>query len=355
MDIIVRTTINFAHQIKHMKYKPTFILVFAIFIANTAFCQKQYTIGFYNVENLFDTIHDKGKTDAEFLPQGKNNWNGEKYFNKLQHLSKVISELGSDDGPDVLGLCEIENRRVLNDLVKTPLLQKKGYEIVHYESPDVRGIDVALLYKKSMFNFVDAKKYKVKLPDKKRSATRDILLVQLVNHKNDTLVFFVNHFPSRLGGTEKSTPNRCKAASILKSKFDSIITANYQSNIVVMGDFNDEPEDSSIKSVLKCNFNMGQSSYNEIYNPMLDLKSRGEGTIVYKKKYELIDQFMMSSHLLFQNNKLHYVPSSVTIFKPEYIQEQNPKYKGEPFRTQAGQKYLNGYSDHFPIYMKIAY
>jgi len=338
-----------------MKFKIFLILTFAVVTVNTAFSQKQYTIGFYNVENLFDTIHDKKKTDQEFLPTGKNQWNSEKYFNKLQHLSKVISELGSDDGPDVLGLCEIENRRVLKDLIKTPLLQKKGYEIVHYESPDVRGIDVALIYKKSIFTFVDAKKYKVKLPDKKRSATRDILLVQLANNKNDTFVFLVNHFPSRLGGIEKSNPNRRAAATILKSVFDSIITANYLSKIVMMGDFNDEPEDSSIKFVLKCNFNMGQSSYNEIYNPMLDLKNKGEGTIVYKKQYELIDQFMMSNHLLFQNNKVHYVPNSVTIFKPEYIQEQNPKYKGEPFRTMAGQKYLNGYSDHFPIYMKIAY
>ncbi len=338
-----------------MKFKIILVLTLAVATVNTAFSQKQYTVGFYNVENLFDTLNDKKKNDEEFLPAGKNKWNSEKYFNKLQHLSKVISELGSDDGPDVLGLCEIENRRVLNDLVKTPLLQKKGYEIIHYESPDARGIDVALFYKKSQFTYINSKKYKVKLPDKKRSATRDILMVQLVNTKNDTFIFFVNHFPSRLGGTAKSAPNRCAAATILKSVFDSIITANYQSNIVMMGDFNDEPDDSSIKYILKCNYNMGEASYNEIYNPMLDLKNRGEGTIVYKKEFELIDQFMFSNHLLYQNNKVHYVPNSVTIFKPEYIQEQNPKYKGNPFRTFVGPKYLNGYSDHFPIYMKITY
>ncbi|MDZ4757155.1 MAG: endonuclease/exonuclease/phosphatase family protein [Bacteroidota bacterium] len=338
-----------------MKFKIFAIFLFAVVTVNTAFSQKQYTVAFYNVENLFDTINDKKKNDEEFLPLAENKWDSEKYANKLLHLSKVISELGSDDGPDVIGLCEIENRRVLMDLVKTPLLQRKGYEIVHYESPDMRGIDVALFYKKSLFTFIDSKKYKVKLPDKKRSATRDILMVQLLNAKNDTIVFFVNHFPSRLGGIEKSAPNRCTAAAILKSKFDSIIAANYQSNIVMMGDFNDEPDDSSIKYILKCNFTMGESSYNELYNPMLDLKKKGEGTIVYQKKYELIDQFMMSNHLLYQNNKLHYVPNSVTIFKPEYIQEQNPKYKGKPYRTFVGPKYLNGYSDHFPIYMKIAY
>lgn len=339
-----------------MNYKSSALVLLAfLFVLDAKSQKQQHTIAFYNVENLFDTINDKKKNDEDFLPKGKNQWNTEKYHNKLQHLSKVISELGSDDGPDVLGLCEVENRKVLEDLNNTPLLKGKGYGIVHYESPDMRGIDVALFYKKSQFTYIDSKKYKVKLPDKKRSATRDILLVQLVNTKNDTFVFLVNHFPSRLGGTEKSAPNRCTAATILKRVFDSLIQANYQTNVIMMGDFNDEPEDSSIKYVLKCNFSMGQNSYNDLYNPMYDLKQKGEGSIMYQKKYELIDQFMLSSHLLYQSSRMHYVVGSATIFKPEYLQEQNPKYKGSPYRTFAGQKYLNGYSDHFPVYIKIAF
>jgi exonuclease III len=335
--------------------KKYILILFTAFQAFPSFSQKTITIAFYNVENLFDTINSKKTDDEDFTPKGKLKWDTEKYFNKLDHISKVIKELGGIDGPDVLGLSEIENKSVLKDLTSMPLLKPYNYNIVHFESPDERGIDVALIYKSKSLKLISSKAIRIDFPDDAKDRTRDLLLVSMKKDKKDTIYIIVNHFPSRSGGTEATEPKRVFVASKCRTILDSILSINYKSKIILMGDFNDEPTDKSIKEGLKCKFNKNEVSWNELYNPMMDLKAKGEGTIMFKKKLELIDQFMVSEGLLSENSKIHYIPNSATIYNPEYLKETEEAFKGSPFRTFAGKKYLNGFSDHFPIYMKISY
>lgn len=335
--------------------KIFFAFTFLLLIFWSSNAQKSFTVGFYNVENLFDTIDQKQVNDAEYTPEGKLKWNSERYFTKLDHLSKVISELGNNNGPDVLGLAEVENARVLKNLTEMPLLKTEGYNIVHYESPDERGIDVALLFKSKTIKLISSDKIRIQFPDDPKDKTRDILLVSLLKDKKDTIWFLVNHFPSRKGGTEISEPKRIYVAQQARKMVDSLLKQNYQSKIILMGDFNDEPQDRCIRETLKCQYKKNEVSWNELYNPMMDLKEQGKGTIMYRKNYELIDQFMLSAALLSENNKLHYIMNSATIYMPEYIVEQTEAYKGSPLRTYAGMKYLGGYSDHFPVFMKISY
>lgn len=317
--------------------------------------QKSFTVGFYNVENLFDTIDQKRVDDADFTPEGKLKWNSERYFTKLDHLSRVISELGQSNGPDVLGMAEVENAGVLKDLSNMPLLKTEGYNIVHFESPDERGIDVALLFKSKSFKLVAAEKIRISFPDDPKDKTRDILLVSLLKDKKDTIYFMVNHFPSRKGGTEISEPKRIYVAQQARKAVDSLLKQNYQAKIILMGDFNDEPQDRSIREALRCQYKKNEVSWDELYNPMMDLKEKGMGTIMYRRNYELIDQFMLSAAFLSENSKMHYIMNSATIYMPEYLVEQTEAYKGSPLRTYGGQKYLGGYSDHFPVFMKITY
>ncbi|MSQ79602.1 MAG: endonuclease/exonuclease/phosphatase family protein [Flavobacteriaceae bacterium] len=353
------------------------ISLFFLFAAFQSNAQKAITVAFYNVENLFDTINNKKTQDEDFLPKGKLKWGTERYFSKLNHIAKVIDQLGGDEGPDILGLCEVENKRVLNDLVNMPLIRSKGYDIIHFDSPDERGIDVALLYKKVKFKLVAADAVKIHFPlsieeqpkelktqkgTKRKKAkkqridrTRDILVATLVFNKADTFTFIVNHFPSRLGGQDKSEPKRLFVAQTLRSLHDDIMKENYHRRVIMMGDFNDEPADRSIKETLACKYDINNLSWNDLYNPMLDLKNEGKGSISYKKQFEMIDQFILSNSLCLQGEKVHYIQKTAMVFNPDWMQEQDERWKGQPFRTFAGEKYLNGYSDHFPVYLKIAY
>jgi predicted extracellular nuclease len=317
--------------------------------------QKQLTIGFYNVENLFDTVDNKYKEDEDFLPEGKLKWNTKRYETKLDHLAKVISELGGNELPDVLGMCEVENRVVVQDLISQPLLKPGKYDIAHFESPDERGIDVALIFKKKVFTLIESKAFKINFPEDPKDKTRDILLVKLVKNKKDTICFIVNHWPSRLGGTEISEPKRRYVAKRVREVFDSLLAKNFQQKVIIMGDFNDEPSNKSISEDLKCKFDKSQLSYNDLYNPMMDLKNAGKGSIVYRKENEMIDQFMLSQSLCFDGNKMHYISGSAQVNMPDYLVETEEKYKGSPLRTYAGAKYLGGYSDHFAVSIKLTY
>jgi exonuclease III len=214
---------------------------------------------------------------------------------------------------------------------------------------------VALIFKSKIFKLIDSEPIRIRFPDDPTDKTRDILHVTLLKDKKDTLHFIVNHFPSRKGGTEISEPKRIYAAQQTRRIVDSLLKHNYQARIILMGDFNDEPQDRSIRETLRCKYKKNEVSWDELYNPMMDLKEKGMGTIMYRKNYELIDQFMMSASLLYENDKMHYITNSVTIYMPEYLVEPNGAFKGSPFRTYGGQKYLGGYSDHFPIFMKISY
>lgn len=301
-------------------------------------------VAFWNVENLFDTINDPNINDEDFLPAGKQKWNSQRYLDKLSKLSKVILELNSGIGPDLLGVGEIENRKVLEDLTQKTSLKDKEYGIVHYDSPDKRGIDVALLYKKKNFNVLGSKTIAVSIPQD-TFYTRDILLVKGILNKKDTLYVFVNHWPSRRGGKEASDDKRKHAANCLRNATDSLLKLNPSAEILAMGDFNDEPTDPSIRSLM--------STGTGLVNLMDSLKAAGEGSYHYKKEKNLIDQIIVSKSL---QEKKTYAVFYAHIFKADWLMGVN--YKDDPpgpLHTYAGARYIGGYSDHFPVYADLIF
>ena len=312
---------------------------------------KLYSVAFYNLENLFDTIHDVGKNDQEYLPQSAKKWDTEKYLSKLTNMSKVMSELSRDkveQGPAVIGVAEIENRRVLDDLVAQPMLAPSEYEIVHYEGPDKRGIDCALLY--------DPKQYKVSSSKLVLSEpfegdtihkTRGFLIV---NGKlaGDKVCFIVNHWPSR-GAAE---PVRIHAAQQVRALVDSLERTDKKLKIIVMGDMNDDPMDKSMLALgaKKYPNEVGQG---DMYSPFWEvLEDKGVGTLLYRGKWNLFDQILVSPNLISGKKGLKYNDNEV--FMREYLFEQEGKYKGSPLRTHAGNKWLNGYSDHLPTIIYLS-
>ncbi len=344
-----------------------FILLFLAFAAfSSVQAQKKskkkmpknlLTIAFYNQENLFDTEDDPTIDDSEFLPTSANQWDEAKYRKKLANMAYAISTIGHN-APDILGLCEVENRRVLEDLVKQESLAKYNYGIVHYNSPDERGIDVALLYKKNVFTPFADKSIRIELPNGDK--TRDVLFVSGILGKKDTLHVFVVHFPSRRGGLEASEPRRIIAATKVRQAVDSLLQRNPKSNILLMGDWNDEPDNKSIIEVLKAKGDMQNLQAGDLFNPMARLKAEGLGSHAHynsqekKVEWNVLDQVILSQNLLDRKSKLQYLPNSATIYKPEFLlQQEPPQYKGQPLRTFAGKRYLAGYSDHFPVFVNL--
>ncbi|GAB4151004.1 MAG: endonuclease [Bacteroidia bacterium] len=318
-----------------------FFLVFSL----TANAQKNMRVAFWNLENLYDTINDPNVNDEEFLPSAKNKWNSEKYLTKLNNLSKVILEIN----PDIIGFAEVENKAVLNDLTQKTALQKQGYSIVHYDSPDQRGIDVAMIYKKKSFRVLDSKSIRVELPGDSAYPTRDILLVKGVLSKKDTLFIMINHWPSRRGGTNESEEKRIYAAAKLKQITDSIYKLNSNAQFLAMGDFNDEPTDKSLQSLNCKNISQGAC----FINKMDSIKASGDGTHYYKKEKNVLDQILVSAAF---NEKKTYYAATAYIFKPEWIFAEVYKNDGlSPKRTYAGSRYIGGYSDHLPVYMELIY
>lgn len=314
------------------------------------------TIAFYNVENLFDTINDPKTWDDDRTPKGRDRWTSVIYEKKLKNIAKVIAEIGFDltnQAPSVIGLCEIENRRVLEDLIKTESLIKENYQIIHYDSPDERGIDVAMLFKQNRFNVSSSKTYPLylKRKDGSRDYTRDHLLVSGFLDK-DPIHFIINHWPSRSGGQMRSEPSRILAGKLNKKIIDSILQSNPKANIISMGDFNDNPSDKSIKPILNTIFKKSKIKEGQLFNPMEELYRKGYGSYRYRDKWDMIDQFLLSKNLVDNKNGLFFLKASV--FNKKYLINPSGKYEGYPFKSFAGGKFLNGYSDHFPIYLYLA-
>lgn len=314
------------------------------------------TVAFYNVENLFDTINDPQTFDDDRTPKGRDKWTSIIYKKKLQNIAKVISEIGRDisnSGPSIIGLCEIENKNVLIDLINSEELKNNNYGIAHYDSPDERGIDVALLFNRTRFNPISSKAYPLYLKRKNGEAdfTRDHLLVSGYLD-NELIHFIVNHWPSRSGGQMRSEPSRILAGRLNKKIIDSIISTNPLARIINMGDFNDNPHDKSIKPILNTVFKKTKIKDNQLYNPMEELYKKGHGSYRYRGKWDMIDQFMITKNLANNENSLFFLKAAV--FNKKYLINSDGKYEGYPFRSFAGGKFLNGYSDHFPIYMFLA-
>lgn len=318
---------------------------------------KIHTIAFYNLENLFDTINDPTKLD-EYSPMMVLKTNRKAAYNqKIKNMAKVIAEIGKDvthNSPVILGVCEIENKMVLKDLVNDSLLREKQYEIVHYNSPDVRGIDVGLLYQKDLFTPISSSSHELKIyddKDGKRVATRDQLLVS-GKLEDDLIHIIVNHWPSRRGGEERSRPKRLAAAKLNKHILDSLQIEDPYAKVFIMGDLNDDPTNPSLKKILKTKREPKKAGFKDIYNPFEDFYRKGLGTTAYRDNWSLFDQIMVSKPLL-EKEYTSYRYYKAGIFNKNYLITSKGKYKGYPFRSWTYSGFSNGFSDHFPVYMYI--
>jgi endonuclease/exonuclease/phosphatase family metal-dependent hydrolase len=320
------------------------IIISALFFSLTSLSGvkgQQNTVGFYNLENLFDTENDPSINDEEFLPLGSNQWTQERYQKKLTNMASVIAAMNVD----ILGLGEIENRKVLEDLVQHPLLLTKQYQIIHFDMNDGRGIDVALLYKPSVFKPFKTLRIPVSDPAEPSFKTRDILWVKGLFQK-DTLHVAVNHWPSRNGGREDK---RLAAAKVLRHTLDSAKAVNPNAAVIMVGDFNDDPSNKSIKKILLAKDQQGNAP---LFNTSESTFKKGFGTLSYNGIWNLFDQIIISSSLL--NGQQHYVPDSFVIFALPAMLENKGKYIGTPKRTFRGGEFNEeGYSDHLPVFIKI--
>ncbi len=340
------------------------LISFLVCISNIYIAQCQIdkftirTIGFYNVENLFDTIDDPETIDEAYTPSGKNHYSHHDYLLKIKNTAKVISEIGSDQknsGPVILGLAEIENLKVLNDLIHTEELNAKQYHIIHQDSPDRRGIDVALLYQTSNFSPIETEAIELKLWNEKgeRIYTRDILYVQGILD-DEVIHIFVNHWPSRRGGKTRSDPKRMKAAYLVKKKTDQILMIDPSAKIFILGDFNDDPIDKSVKNGLLLQSEIEKELSKSLFNPMEKMHKKGFNTLAYRDGLNLFDQIIMSNSLVktgkSQSGLVFY---RAGIYNPVYLISQHGRYKGYPLRSFEKNRYSGGYSDHFPVYVEI--
>ena len=313
-------------------------------------------IAFYNVENLFD-CNDDANDDAEFLPQGKREWTNERYQEKLNNIARVLGDI-ADNGGAVVGLAEVENRHVLEDLVRNPSIRKRNYSIIHYDSPDPRGIDCALLYDARAFRPKSSGVRFIALPDESPIPTRDILFTT-GTIENEVFHFIVAHWPSRYGGDPASAGRRMVAAQTMRQVADSLLREYPGSKAILMGDFNDDPFDASVVEGLNLCQTIEETHAADLFSPMLSMYRQGAGTLAYKGKWNLFDIIVVSGNLLKKNTQglhLYQDPEShqlAYVFRRDYLLQQTPKHRGEPLRTFAGGKYIGGYSDHLPVYLYL--
>jgi len=310
---------------------------------------------FYNTENLFDTYDDTLKIDESFLPTGDHYWTPSKYYKKINNISKVITAIGQWQLPEIIGLCEIENRKVLEDLTKRTALKKIKYRIIHKESPDRRGIDVGLLYRPDKFFPIFYEAISVKFPFDANKPTRDILYVKGTNIFKDTLHIFINHWPSRWGGQTETDRKRKFAASVLRAQVDSLFATEKNPNIIIMGDLNDYPTNNSLLKVLKTKTTFDNIESEELYNLAWYLQEvKGKGSHKHEGKWGVLDQIIVSGNLLNPKNKIHTSPDNAHVFNAPFLLEPDNNYTGQkPFRTYLGFKFHDGYSDHLPVYIDL--
>ncbi|MEH6703876.1 MAG: endonuclease/exonuclease/phosphatase family protein [Galbibacter orientalis] len=313
------------------------------------------SIVFYNVENLYDTLNDTLTFDDDRTPDGKYQWNLDKYTLKIAQIAKTLKALNNDTyiaTPTIIGLAEIENIKVLTDLKNHEDLLASNYGIIHEDSPDERGIDVALLYKKDSFipNTIHSRRLIIYNEKGFRDYTRDQLVVDGYLH-GTYFCFIVNHWPSRSGGAQRSKPFREAAARLNKQIIDSVSRKHPKIKIISMGDFNDNPTDNSFKNILRTKGNKVIQDEPYLYNPMEKIYKKGIGSLAYQDKWSLFDQIYFTSNLLEDNNGYRFWKAGV--YAPNYLKTKTGKYKGYPLRSYASGVYYAGYSDHFPVYIYL--
>jgi predicted extracellular nuclease len=344
--------------------RPCLILVLILFSTISHFdnlvygqevsSRRDFRIMFYNVENLFDYINDSLTLDDEFLPDGTRHWTINRYKQKLNNIYKVIVSAGGWEPPEIVGLCEIENKFVLEGLVNNTPLAKYNYNIIHKESPDQRGIDVALLYIENKFKILQTRFIQITHANISLK-TRNILFVKGITSMKDTLNIFVNHWASRYSGQIESKKKRSIIASILRQQVDSIFNLKKKTNIIIMGDFNDEPLDKSILQILGSKIDYSDIMPGELYNLSYVLwKNNNKGSCKYKGAWFMFDQFIVSASLLQKENQLYLQTTDIHLFCPDFLLEEDEMYFGlKPYRTYNGYQYQGGFSDHLPIYIDL--
>ncbi len=319
---------------------------------------KVNTIAFYNLENLFDTENDPLTYDDDRTPDGKDHWTEEIYQDKLKNMAKVMAEIGADvsgNTPTIIGVCETENRKVLEDLVNQETLVEEDYGIIQFDSPDRRGIDVALLYKKKLFTPTHYKAKELLIYDdndkSKRVFTRDQLVVSGMLD-GEKIHLIVNHWPSRSGGEKRSRSKRIKAAKLNRQIIDSIFSDEPYAKIITMGDFNDDPTSPSVKDHLNAQRESNGMQMRELFNPMEDLAKQGYGSLAYRDSWNLFDQIIISTELT-KKDFSSYRFYKAGIYNKTYLVNAHGRYKGYPYRSFASGSYTGGYSDHFPVYIYL--
>lgn len=333
----------------------SFVITLGHSISASAQQKKEFQVvcvAFYNVENLFDTLDTKGVNDFEFTPEGPNKWNTPKYYEKLDNLAKVISGIGADytpHGPAILGVSEIENETVLEDLVKRESIASRNYQVIYRDGPDRRGIDVALLYQPDYFKVTNVISHRLTIPGNDNFRTRDQLLVSGELH-GELIHLIVSHWPSRSGGESKSRPLRIAAAQLGRSIIDSLLTIDPDAKIMLMGDLNDDPDSESVTDHLKAVSNPRKVKGDKLYNPYYKLYKKGIGTLAWRDTWNLFDMIILTKPWLSEDYS-SYRLFKANVFNKSFLQQPTGRFKGYPFRSYAGGQYLGGYSDHFPSYV----
>jgi hypothetical protein len=341
---------------RNLMFATILFVAFFISIRFASAQEKQYKVGciaFYNLENLYDTIDDPATSDEDFTPDGLYKWNTKRYYQKLDHISAVVSQIGDEytkGGPVIIGFSEVENQSVLEDLISRPALKSSNYGIVHYDSPDKRGVDVALIYQKDHFTVLNSKNVKLSIPSRPDWTTRDQLVVSGL-FDGEQLYVIVNHWPSRRGGEKRSAFLRNAAADLTKSIVDSIHGIDSIAKIVIMGDLNDDPTNKSLTKHLGAKSDQKLTGRKDLFNPMYNMfKKEGLGSLAYRDNWNLFDQIIVSGSLL-GDDKSTYKFFKAKIFNKNFLTQKEGAFAGYPFRTYVGSVWYGGYSDHFPAYI----
>lgn len=344
-----------------MKKSWIFTLVLISLIALGFAQQKPYKVMFWNIENFFDTINDPEVRDDEFTPEGPKSWNSAKYYKKLENVERVLFDIAALDRiyPAVVGFSEVENRSVLEDIVATRKLAPASYRIVHYDSPERRGVDVAFIYRPDQFKIEGSFPVKADVPSLPNFLTRDILTMW-GTIDGEPFYFMVAHWPSRLGGKDASAFKRRALGAQMYRLADSVRRANPAVKVVAMGDFNDDPTDPSVLEDLRAAGNIKKLTDEELFNPYYEMLKKGEGTLAYGDAWNIFDNIVVSSNLATGTTgdlKLQRDPSTKYyghIFRAHYLFQKEGQYRGYPLRTFVGNTFQGGFSDHFPVYIYIA-
>jgi len=354
---------NNATPMKRIILRGLSLVVFAVLLSRVCFGQNpaqtagDFKIMFYNLENMFDPFDDSLKDDNEFLPGGIRGWTWKKFERKLQNTAKVIIGAGGWRPPEIVGMCEVENKFALIQLLKRTPLESFGYQIIHHDSPDARGIDVGMIYRPDRFRVLSDTAIPVIFEGEQIATTRDILYVKGIVAGRDTVHLFINHWPSKYGGAAGTIPRRRDAALTLKKFTDSIARINPGARIVITGDFNDQPTDESIHMHLGAQTEKNPAAGYYLYNLMAPMMGKWDfGTNKFREEWSIIDQFIVSSALFNNTSGLHLGPAGAEIFRPEFLLEDDRNFNGtKPYRTFSGPKYQGGFSDHLPVILYLSY